>query len=95
MELTNRNHIRGPVGWVSKHTFVKPLTNKLCLVDVAVINGRISVLPGEVLRVYFQEVSRGHSKPGHELARESQRSHQRTKGRTLGGPKFDQEVQTL
>ena len=35
--------------WVSKHTFAKPLTNKLCLVDAAAINGRISVLPGEIL----------------------------------------------
>ncbi len=49
MELTNRNGIRGQTERVSKHTFVKPLTNKLCLVDVAAINGRISVLPGEIL----------------------------------------------
>ena len=49
MELTNRNCIRGCVWWVSKHTFVKPLTNKPHGVDAAVINGRISVLPGEVL----------------------------------------------
>jgi hypothetical protein len=59
LELTNRNRtcddvcigsfIRGRVEWVSKHTFVKPLTNKLYWVDVAAINGRISVLPGEIL----------------------------------------------
>ncbi len=34
---------------MSKHTFVKPLTNKLYLVDAAAINGRISVLPGQIL----------------------------------------------
>ncbi len=63
MELTNRNDIRGRVEWVSKHTFVKPLTNKLYWVDVAAINGRISVLPGEALKVRFEGVSRGHSSP--------------------------------
>ena len=68
MELTNRNDIRGQVEWVSKHTFVKPLTNKLYWVDVAVINGRISVLPGETLKVRFEGVSRGHSSLGNELA---------------------------
>ncbi len=53
--LTNRNCIRGQVRWVSKHTFVKPLTNKLYLVDAAAINGRISVLPGEILRVSLRK----------------------------------------
>ena len=48
LELTNKNDIRGRVEWVSKHIFVKPLTNKRYLVDVAVINGRIGALPGEI-----------------------------------------------
>jgi hypothetical protein len=47
--LTDRNCIRGQVWRVSKHTFAKPLTNKLYLVDAAGINGKISVIPGEVL----------------------------------------------
>ena len=47
-ELTNRNYIRGTESWVSKHTFAKPLANKLLLVDAAGIGGRNMLLPGEV-----------------------------------------------
>jgi len=62
-ERTNRNCIRGRELWVSKHLFVKPLTNKQFCVDAAGLEGRISVLPGEVslLRVNKGEVSSGHS----------------------------------
>ena len=62
-ELTNRNCIRGRESWVSKHLFVKPLTNKRFSVDAAGLEGRISVLPGEVslLRVGKGEVSSGRS----------------------------------
>jgi hypothetical protein len=63
LELTNMNDIRGQVEWVSKRTFVKPLTNKLYLVEVAAISGMISVLPGEILKIRFEEVSRSHSSP--------------------------------
>ena len=51
---------------------MKPLTNKLYWVDVAAINGRISVLPGEILKVRFGEVSRGHSNPGNEPMNEAE-----------------------
>ena len=47
-ERTNRNGIRGSEPWVSKHLFVKPLANKRFSVDAAGLEGRISVLPGEV-----------------------------------------------
>jgi len=62
-ELTNRNWIGGRESWVSKHIFVKLLTNKRLCVDAAGLGGRISVLPGEVSlsRVDKGEVSSGHS----------------------------------
>jgi len=62
--LTDRNGIRGHIERVSKHIIVKPLTNKLIVVDAAGIGGRNMSLPGEVFVVtswQSKEVSRGHS----------------------------------
>jgi hypothetical protein len=45
---TNSNCIRGIALWVSNHIFAKPMANKLSYVDAAVIDSRISDLPGEI-----------------------------------------------
>jgi hypothetical protein len=47
--LTNRKYIRGRIERVSKHTIVKPETNKLHSVDIPGIGRRKMLLPGEVL----------------------------------------------
>ena len=64
-------------------------------VDVAGIDQRISVLPGEisVLRVSIREVSRGHSSWSNEPMERSEDS-QPVKDRTLSCSKFDKEVKT-
>jgi hypothetical protein len=36
------------IEWVSKHTFAKPLANKLYCVDVSGIGGKNMPLPGEL-----------------------------------------------
>jgi hypothetical protein len=46
--LTNRKHIRGCFGWVSKHNIAKPVANIPITVDVPGIGRRIMLLPGEV-----------------------------------------------
>ena len=60
---TTRNCIRGTALWVSNHIFAKPVANKQCSVDAAVIDFKDKCLTrGDLGQTkVYREVSRSHS----------------------------------